>query len=110
MKQRGWFAAARKLYAEDILKKRERRKLVSQGVWRLEWWSKDGRKTMEITLDGQHMPLNESMKIYHRPKHQSQRGAAVLRVWSPDRAATDKHGNGWRSFNVNDEISLTPKA
>lgn len=102
MRQRGWFVAARKLYAEDITKKRGRRKLVSHGVWCLEWWSKEGRKTMEITLDPHHIPLSESIKIYHRPKHQSQRGASVLRVWSVDRG-------GWRSFNVNDEISLTLK-
>jgi hypothetical protein len=89
-------------FVPDTAEKKRVTKLLEKGVYEVMWRSKDGKKVMDATLDDKYMPGSALIGSYIPVEtvHQTQKGAETVRVYSTDR-------QGWRSFNVNNVISIT---
>lgn len=85
-----------KQYVEDTPKKKEYKTLLSNGVYSVTWNSREGRKTMEVTLNEKYIPSTSILST--SGQNQTSNGAEVVRAYSIDRG-------GWRSFNINDVYS-----
>ena len=88
------------VYIPDTQKKLKVQKTLQKGIHEVVWESINGKKTMTVTLDEKYIPIQELPESVKIVTNQSEKGAEVVRAYSLDREA-------WRSFNVNDVVSLT---
>jgi hypothetical protein len=86
-------------YVPDTKEKRKIQKSLEKGIHEVVWNSQHGVKTMEVTLDDKYIPGEELLTESLESVNQTQKGAETVRAYSTDR-------QGWRSFNVNNVLSI----